>query len=211
MDKRILQNLAEACGKGDADSMLALSEYLHYIVPPYDSAANMWLLRAAVYGNTTAQGRVREEMTKTPNFLRAGLIPYEHLIPDRRANWHSGGYSGGGLNAAGLLTFRPEGIYLLSGINQYRTMLVWQEAGDDPADEDGFGAESYYNMFYLDEFFQPIPGVPVVESVSTRDIEHLEIPKKRYEEMTNAMVEAMDKRDRIPLWTEFAKLGTGSR
>lgn len=160
MKKKMLKNLAEACGRGDADSMLSLSEYLQCI--PYDSAANMWLLRAAVYGNTAAQERVREEMAKTSNFLRASLISYEYFIPGRRASWHSGGYAGVYLNAAGLLAFRPDKVYLLSGINKYRTMLVWQEVGEDPADEDGFGAESYYNMFYLDEFFRPIPGIPVV-------------------------------------------------
>lgn len=206
MDKRILHNLAENCGKGDADAMLALSEYLHSIVPTYDSAVNMWLLRAAIYGNILAQGRVRESIKQNRVFLENCLIPYEHFIPGRRAGWHRGGYYGVYLNAAGLLAFRPEESYSLSGINQYRTMLIWQEVDYDLPDEDGFGAETYYNMFYLDEFFQPIPGVPVVENVSSRDITCLEGPRKAYETMTRAMIEAAGRRKQIPLWTEFVDI-----
>lgn len=202
MDKK-LRCLAAACGNGDAAAMLELSAYLRETMPEDDGAASMWLLRAAVYGNTAAQERVREEMGQNPYFLKKSLIPYENFIPGRRANWHSGDYLGHRLNAAGLLVFRPKESYSLAGINQYRTMLVWQEAGYDPADEDGFGEEIYYNMFYLDEFFQPIPGVPGVDNVSTRDIHYLEEPKKRYEAMTQAMVEAVSEREQIPLWTEF--------
>lgn len=200
-----LQNLANACGKGDAAAMLELSEYLRNTVPEDDGAVNMWLLRAAIYGNTEAQKRVREEIRQNPYFLKRSLIPYENFIPGRRVNWHSGDYPGHWLNEAGLLAFQSGENYSLAGINQHRTMLVWKEAGYDPPDEDGFGAETYYNMFYLDEFFQPIPGVPVVENVSTRDIDYLAEPKKRYEAMTHAMEKAAGKREQIPLWTGLAE------
>lgn len=201
-----LRRLAAACGKGDAAAMLELSECLRSTVPEDDGAVNMWLLRAAIYGNTEAQERVLGEIRQTPYFLKKSLIPYENFIPGRRENWHSGGYPGHRLNAAGLLTFQSRENYSLAGINQHRTMLVWQEAGYDPSDEDGFGAETYYNMFYLDEFFQPIPGVPVVENVSTRDIDYLAEPKKRYEAMTHAMAKAAGKRKQVPLWTGFAEI-----
>lgn len=198
-----LQYLAAACGKGDATAMLELSEYLRKTMPEDEGAANMWLLRAAVYGNTAAQERVQDEIKQNPYFLKNTPIPYEFLIPGRRASWHSGSYPGYRLNAMGLLAFQPEGTYLLAGLNKYRTMLIWQEVGYDPPDEDGFGEETYYNMFYLDEFFQPIPGVPAVDNVSTRDIGYLEGPKKRYEAMTHAMVEAAGRRKQMPLWTGF--------
>lgn len=201
-----LRNLAEACGKGDADAMLKLSDFLRSIVPEDTGTANMWLLRAAIYGNAAAQDRVRDEMGNTPYFLKTSLIPYENFLPGRRADWHSGSYPGLRLNAAGLLAFQPEGSYMLAGINQYRTMQIWREADYDPADEDGFGVETYYDMFYLDEFFQPISGVPVVESVSTRDIEYLNGAKAKYEAMTRAMEEAVAGRKQVPLWTEFAEV-----
>lgn len=206
-----LQCLAVACGKGNAAAMLELSEYLRSTVSDDDGAVNMWMLRAAIYGNTEAQERVQEEIRQNFYFLKKSLIPYENFIPDKRVNWHSGGYPGHRLNAVGLLAFQQKESYSLAGINKYRTMLVWQEAGYDPPDEDGFGEETYYNMFFLDEFFQPIPGVPVVGNVSTRDIDYLAEPKKRYEAMVQAMVEAAGKREQIPLWTGFAEKGMGRR
>lgn len=198
-----LKYLAAACGKGDATAMLDLSEYLRKTMPEDEGAANMWLLRAAIYGNTAAQERVQDEIKQNPNFLKNSSIPYENFIPGRRANWHSSCYPGYRLNTMGLLAFQPEETYLLAGLNKYRTMLIWQEVGYDPPDEDGFGEETYYNMFYLDEFFQPIPGVPGVDNVSTRDIGYLEVPKKKYEAMTHAMVEAAGGRKQMPLWTGF--------
>lgn len=199
-----LRCLASACGNGDAVAMLELSEYLRETMPEDDGAARMWLLRAAVYGNAAAQERVREEMRQNPHFLEKSFIPCEYLIPGKRANRRSG-YSGKQLNEVGLLLFHPERYYLLAGINQHRTMLVRQEAGYDSADEDGYGAETYYNMFYLDEFFQPIPGVPIIENVSDRDIRYSDGPEKEYGAMTHAMVEAAGKREQIPLWMEFAE------
>lgn len=196
-----LRDLAKSCGKGDAAAMMALSEYLHTKIPEEARAINMWLLRAAVYGNVEAQERVREAIKQNNRFLETSLIPYGHFIPDRRANWHIGSFPGQYLNAVGLLAFQPKESYLIAGIDSHRAMLIWREADYEPADEDGFGAETYYDMFYLDEFFQPIPGVPVVKSVSTRDIKNLSGPKEEYEAMVHAMVEATGKGKQVPIWT----------
>lgn len=196
-----LRELAKRCGKGDADAMMTLSEYLHIRMPEETSAVNMWLLRAAIYGNVEAQERVREAVKQNNRFLETSLIPYGHFIPDRHVNRHIGDYSGQYLNAVGLLAFQPKESYYIAGIDNHRAMLIWREADYEPADADGFGAETYYDMFYLDEFFQPIPGVPVVKSVSTRDINYLSGPKEEYEAMVHAMIEATGKRKQVPLWT----------
>lgn len=202
-----LQQLASACGRGDNAAMLEISEYLRETMPDYDKGADMWLLRAAIYGNSAAQERVLEEIKKNPHFLEKSMIPYENFLPGRRDSWHSGYYSGDLLNKVGLLAFQPGENYLLAGISEDRTMLIWQEDDYDPADEDGFGAETYYNMFYLDEFFQPLPGVPMLHSVSDRDIRCLKRPKQQFEAMTLAMQEHAVKRRRFPLWTEFVPEG----
>lgn len=123
--------------------MLALSKYLRETKPNYEEAAYMWLLRAAIYGNSTAQERVLEEIKRNPHFLEKSMIPYENFLPGRRDSRHSGYYSGHLLNAVGLLVFQPEENYLLAGINEDRTMLIWQEVDYDPADEYGFGEEFY--------------------------------------------------------------------
>ncbi len=48
-----LQRLAKLCGRGDVDAMYKLSGYLRG-----EKASNMWLLRAAMYGNGKAQRQV---------------------------------------------------------------------------------------------------------------------------------------------------------
>lgn len=194
-----LQCLADACGRGDAGAMLELAEHLRETMP---EAADMWLFRAALYGNCAAQETVRKEIRHSTWFLKNSYIHYEKFIPDRRANWHTGGYLGSDLNAAGLLAFQPEEVYCLAGINEYRTMMIWQEANYYPPDEDGFGMEFSYNMFYLDEFFQLIPEVPMINNVIPREIGN-NSNRESYANMVQAMKEAAGKRKRIPLWTGY--------
>ena len=197
-----LRYLAGVCARGDADAMLELSEYFRQ-KKPNDKAAVMWLLRAAVYGNTVAQERVCDEIKQNRYFLEESLIPYENFIPGKHPNRHSGYYSGDELNAAGLLIFQQNEYYMIAGLDKNRAILIWKKTGYDSADEDGFGAETYYDMFYVDEFFQPISGVPRVYNVSILDIRQLAGPKEEYYDMKHAMVEAMSSRKQIPLWTEF--------
>lgn len=197
-----LRYLAGVCARGDADAMLELSEYFRQ-KKPNDKAAAMWLLRAAVYGNTVAQERVCDEIKQNRYFLEKSLIPYENFIPGKHPNRHSGYYSGDELNAAGLLIFQQNENYMISGLDENRAILIWKETGYDSADEDGFGAETYYDMFYVDEFFQPISGVPRVYNVSTLDIRRLAGPKEEYNAMKHEMAEAMSSRKQIPLWTGF--------
>ncbi|MDE7270129.1 MAG: hypothetical protein K2N81_06605 [Acetatifactor sp.] len=206
-----LQILASGCAQGDSAAMLKLSNFLRPSATAapgigaayYDKGANMWLLRAAIYGDRTAQEIVLDKIRQNPGFLNNTLIPYENFLPNKRSHWHSGLYSGRLLNMLGLLTFQPEESYLLAGISDQRTLLVYQEVDYDPPDEDGFGAETYYHMFFLDEFFQPLPEVPIVCRVSSRDITYSDNCKKQYDAMVKAMQEAADKRTKLPLWTEF--------
>ncbi len=201
-DTEELQELADACGRGDADAMLRLSEYMQFRMPKAPEVAGMWLVRAAIYGNETAQAIVKEKKVQTPNFFKRYIIPYENFLPGRRENWYSGTYPGKLLNALGLLAFRPEGMYSLTGIGEERFLEVWEENGYDPPDGDGFGEEEYYKMFCLDEFFQPLPGVPMMECASSRDIRYGSC-KKRHEDMLLAAGEAVGKREKKTLWTDF--------
>lgn len=199
-----LQRLADACALGDAAAMLKLSEYLERKTSKKIQGSDMWLLRAAIYGDAAAQGRVKEELRERPSFLKNILIPYENFLPGRRVSWHHGYYYGYLLNAVGLLAFQPDKAYLLAGIDDFRIMVVWQEEDYEPPDEDGFGTETYYNMFCLDEFFQPIPEVPMLCNVSNNDIRNY--AAKRYEEMLDTAKNVMNKRTKRPLWTEFTMI-----
>lgn len=206
-----IHTLAAACGQGDASAMLRLSEYLRQPDAPapgiaasgYEAGANMWLLRAAMYGERTAQEIVLDKIRQNPRFLNQTLIPYANFLPGKRTDWHSKGYSGHLLNAMGLLNFQPEENYLLAGINEQRTLLVWQEADSDSPDDDGFGQEDYYNMFFLDEFFQFLPEVPMMHSVSSWEITHMDVCKRQYASMVEAMQKAAGRRIKPALWTEF--------
>lgn len=196
-----LQALADACGQGDADAMLRLSEYIR-TEPVYKKAVpaiNMWLLRSAIYGNSEAQERVRAEVSQNRLFLKNCAVPYRNMIPGKNSVLYTSGYSGFLLNVIGLLAFQPGKSYTISGINENRFMIVWESVDYDPADEDGFGREEYYNMFCLDEYFQLIPGVPMTRNLSSRDSNN----SPDYLNMVRMAEEAMSGRDLPPLWLDF--------
>lgn len=196
-----LQTLADACGQGDADAILRLSEYIR-TEPVYKKAVpaiNMWLLRSAIYGNSEAQERVRAEIPQNRLFLKKCVVPYRNMVPGKNSAWYTSGYSGSLLNVIGLLAFQPGRSYTISGINESRFMIVWESVDYDPADEDGFGREEYYNMFCLDEYFQLIPGVPMTQNLSSYDSNR----SADYLNMVRMAEEAMSGRDLPPLWLDF--------
>ncbi|MCD7784135.1 MAG: hypothetical protein LUH18_00905 [Oscillospiraceae bacterium] len=151
-----LEILAEKCGKGDEEAMLELSDYLRQ---DNVDGSNMWLLRAAIYGNKEAQERVMEivngDRIERMVFFRNMAIPYENFILGKRDNWFTK-YSGSKLNNIGLLVFDPKEIYTVGGVSEKRHIQAGKYEGFDGPDEDGFGYEEYYSYFYLDEFFQPL-------------------------------------------------------
>ncbi|MCM1111752.1 MAG: hypothetical protein NC399_00710 [Muribaculum sp.] len=205
------QNLAAECACGDADAMLELSA-MHRGQDPRGQSpeADLWLLRAAMYGQPQAQRTLRERMLEQPRFLESLPIPYQNFLPGKRARHYTGFYSGAELNALGFLVFRPAGRYLLAGIDRNRAMIVREFADRDSPDEDGFGEEIYYNYFCLDEFFRSIPGVPEARNLSSQECRD----SAEYGAMVKAMVKAMEKEARcgkLPaLWTEFLPEKSGA-
>lgn len=202
-DAMELQRLADACGQGQAEAMLLLARYIIEKHPKAKEAARMWLLRAAIYGNSDAQRYVMKEVAQDRNFLDHCMLRWGMFLPGRRSNYHEGSYPGAVLNTIGLLAFQPEGSYMLSGINKDRIMVIWEDVDFDPADEDGFGAEEYYDMFCLDEFFQPLPGVPVVRHVTSSDVQYVDICRQKYQTMLSMAALAVKDRNMIPLWSGF--------
>ncbi|MCD7824112.1 MAG: hypothetical protein LUG86_08900 [Oscillospiraceae bacterium] len=158
-----LEILAERCGAGDADAMLELSELLRKSATSakhdiYRLGANMWLLRAAIYGNKQAQERVMEIFSEGRwqgvDFLEDMTFPYENFIPGKRDNWRTGKYSGRDLNEIGLFAFEPGELYNIAGLSKGRYIEIGRYLGFDGPDEDGFGYEEYYRYSYLDQYFQ---------------------------------------------------------
>lgn len=195
--KAKLQELAPKCALGDADAMLELSAFYRSLEA--GGVSDLWLLRAAMYGQAQAQGMVESKMRDNPRFLKNLPIPYENFLPGKRAHWYTGTYFGQILNAMGFKAFEPNGKYLLAGIDRDRVMIVEKLVDYDPPDEDGFGAEEYYDYFCLDEFFKPLPDVPTVRNLSSQGCRH----SQEYDAMIDAMKEAARRREQVPLWTAF--------
>lgn len=183
--------LACRCSKGDADAMMQISLYLRGRIAEeavYSKVADMWVIRAMLYGNEEA--KVWVEMN--PGCKSNSFLHYDNFIAGKRDSWYVGEYSGLYLNKIGLLDFNPNGMYLLPGIDKNRVILVKKEAGYDSHDEDGFGAEYYYDWFYMDEFFNIIEGVPVLKNMSSQDKRGC--CKNQFAEMQKKLAEVLNER-----------------
>lgn len=135
------------CRKGDSKAMLEMSNCSN------EKISNMWLVRAVLYGNEEAREILRRNRLRASNTL----IPIENFIPGKRKVWFNGYYSAEELVEVGfdnLPTMR--GSYVLAGLSKERVMILGLETGYESPDEDGFGAETYYDYYTYDEFFQRI-------------------------------------------------------
>lgn len=115
----------------------------------------MWLLRAAIYGNETAERMIE----RCPYYKKEAYIPWR--IYTEKPNWNNcvnmavsdelwrRGIMDMARKEKGCsLEFRREkGIFIFS-----------YEDGYFPPDEEGFGAEWDYAEIYFDEFFSRIPA-----------------------------------------------------
>ncbi len=139
--------LLERCRKGDNKAMLALSKLSD------TRLANMWLVRAVIYGNEEARAILREDPKRASNTL----LPMKNFIPGQRRLWFAGSYDAAALKEAGFDEL-PDyaGSYIVAGLSEERVMVIGIETGYEPADEDGFGMEIYYDYYVYDEFFHRI-------------------------------------------------------
>lgn len=139
--------LLERCRKGDNKAMLELSK----ISDP--KLANMWLVRAVIYGNEKA----REILRKDPKRASNTFLPIENFIPGERMLWFDGCYDALALKEAGfdhLPNYNES--YIVAGLSEDRAMVIGMLTGYESPDEDGFGMEEFYNYYVYDEFFHRI-------------------------------------------------------
>ena len=148
MDKEFEKSiLLERCRKGDNKAMLELSKISD------TKLANMWLIRAVIYGNEEARAILRENPSRASN----ALIPIENFVPGQRTLWFNGCYDTATLKEAGFDELPNYGeSYIVAGLSDERVMVIGVETGYEPPDEDGFGMETYYDYFVYDEFFHRI-------------------------------------------------------
>lgn len=109
----------------------------------YGCAAQFWRVRAWRYGSASAEAFLEKwvkENEANARMVSPGLT--ERL---------SGTSDGDALNALGFLFFAPHREYALDGTDECGMVETSSYAGEDGPDEDGFGAEIYYDWWYLDD------------------------------------------------------------
>lgn len=70
--------------------------------------------------------------------------------------------SGELLRQRGYTFFDPKRSYTIEKPGEDGVVEVHSWSSEDPADEDGYGEEDYYDWWYLDEALQEIPGVSMI-------------------------------------------------
>lgn len=139
--------LLKRCRKGNSKAMLEMAEYGDA------KLANTWLVRAVLYGNEEAREILRLNRERASNTI----IPIENFIPGERKLWFSGSYSVETLKGIGFDDLPDlHKVYMLAGLSNERVIVLGMETGYEPPDEDGFGAETYYDYYVYDEFFNRV-------------------------------------------------------
>ncbi len=145
------ETLLELSRKGDNKAMLELSKCSD------EKIANMWLVRAVLYGNEEARVILRENPERASNLL----FSIKNFIPGERRSWFDGSYSAASLKQAGFDELPDlNGSYTVGGLSGERIFVIGIETGEEPPDEDGFGMDIYYDYYVYDEFFHRISENP---------------------------------------------------
>ena len=154
--------LAKKCALGDTNSMYDMALFFENC--SHISGASPFYIRAANYWRYRAYCRGHEDAVKW--FTRFfAEHPGEHLESilsensDHRANCYTYSVSGSILNELGYSFFEPEKDYEIKQSEGEDLVIASAFESYEPPDDDGFGAEYYYDWWFLDENMQPIPGI----------------------------------------------------
>lgn len=162
--------LAESCAQGGADAMYTMSEYFRKKsaseVDFYSCAANFWRYRAYRKGNAEAKRWFQDWFAAHPGKRLPSILP-ETLDTSRGCMMCC--ISGEVLNRLGFLFFEGNREYYLSGLDSDNVVQVFSYCDEDGPDETGFGAEVYYDWWYLDDTLSPAPGAKMIHSCSLID------------------------------------------
>ena len=161
--------LAQQCAAGDAGAMDRMGDDFLARAKKAESeedaaffncAMHFWRTRAYRYGSTAARQYLTRWCQANPDARMASLGLDEQLY---------GSEDGESLNALGFLFFEPDKTYNLAGLDAQGVVEVCAWEGEDAPDEDGFGSESYYDWWYLDEFLTLPEGAGCLHSYSLQD------------------------------------------
>lgn len=161
--------LAQQCAAGDVEAMDRMGDDFLARAKRAESeedaaffncAMHFWRTRAYRYGSTAARQYLTRWCQANPDARMASLGLDEQLY---------GSEDGESLNALGFLFFEPDKTYNLAGLDAQGVVEVCAWEGEDAPDEDGFGSESYYDWWYLDEFLTLPEGAGCLHSYSLQD------------------------------------------
>ena len=150
--------LARQCATGDTDAMMEFADYYGRMGNGefYEAAANYWRIRAHLYGNPRAAQWKKDWLRNKPGVLiPVAMSPYSDSV------------YGNKLCALGFEFFEPEREYTFSPKDEQGVIEVSSWCDTEGPDEDGFGMEELYETWFLDEFLNPIPGIPMIGSHSS--------------------------------------------
>lgn len=165
------KRLTALCAKGDADAMTALADWFEkrsqkkHASPFYYRAANYWRYRAYLNGNCDAAKWFSKFFSEHPNEHLESIL-YE--CNDHNEGCYTFAIPGRMMNDLGFDFFNSKRDYDIKVSEKSSIVEVGAYESSDGPDEDGFGAEDYYDWWFLDKNMQPIPGVKSVNA-SMRD------------------------------------------
>ncbi len=141
-----IEQLLERCRKGDNQAMLEMSKF------DEEKFANMWLIRAVIYGNTEAREILRRERQRG---FRS-FLPMGYFIPGGRRESY-GNFDTSTIKKAGFdgLPERKD-VYKVYALSEARVFILGVRTSYYAPDAYGFGEEEEYSYYVFDEFFHRV-------------------------------------------------------
>ncbi len=183
------QNLAKRCAAGDSDAMDEMGDYFSARADSeadevdklfYQRAKHFWRMRAYQYGSHTAEQYLERWAIEHPGARMESPDLDEHLF---------GRLDGENLNALGFLFFDSnKGCYNLEGMDEQSVVEVALYSSEDGPDEDGFGAETYFDWWYLDDCLNLPEGISGLYDYSPLDKENHEDKFRRVHDQVAEVV-----------------------
>ena len=155
-------DMVARCACGDADAMEALADWFEQwskepdVSPFYLRASNYWRYRAYRKGNPEAKEWFARYFVEHPGEQLESIL-FENS--NHRAGYYSHSIPGKLLNDLGFRFFDAGRKYEIKQLEGDDLVEVSALESYEGPDEDGFGAEFYFDWWYLDENMQPIPGI----------------------------------------------------
>ncbi len=139
------ESLRERCQKGNSEAMLEMSKCGE------ERLANLWLVRAVLYGNQEARKILRENPSRASNTF----LPIKYLIPGEKQESY-GDFSIEQMKGLGIDDLHFDDKYIIFALSKERVFYIGRLDFYDSPDEDGYGEETAYSYYLYDEFFMRI-------------------------------------------------------